>query len=204
MKSILSKIFLLLVVVACNKDEEKSQEPPLPFETQIGANTFGCFVNSRLFYPRDGNGNFGGGSADKGIVFWGDHTLNEELYNEIDIANYKGAKPVARMIIHLDSLYYNKEGVYTLKETNFNKSVDGLMQNYMHAEVFNPNTNTWFMYGSFLNSGKVTITRFDFDNRIVSGTFTGKLRIYQGVQEIDILNGRFDINWSTLQTTFFP
>ena len=48
------------------------------------------------------------------------------------------------------------------------------------------------------------ITKYDFTNRIVSGNFSGKLRLKNGLEEIDILNGRFDIKWSTLDTTPFP
>ena len=33
----------------------------------------------------------------------------------------------------------------------------------------------------------------------VSGNFSGKLRLYNGTEEIDILNGKFDINKETLQ-----
>ena len=78
------------------------------------------------------------------------------------------------------------------------------MQNYIYCSVYEPSLNKWQYYSSYENSGKVTITKYDFANRIVSGVFNAKLRLKDGTKEIEITNGRFDIKWSTLDKTSFP
>jgi hypothetical protein len=75
------------------------------------------------------------------------------------------------------------------------------MQNYVYAKIYDASVNGWRYYGSYENSGKVTITKY---GNIISGKFNGKLRILNGIEEINILNGRFDINSTTLPNTKFP
>ena len=196
-------LILFLLLISCSKSD--SAEDPLaklPAETQVGANTFGCIINGQVFYPRDGTStlfNPGG----KGLILWGAPGGNRE-YNEIEIRNLKEAKPANSMMIHLQGLDQKGIGEYIWQASNFQSSIDGLMQNYVYAKIYNAEVNGWQYYGSYENSGKVTITRYDFTNRIVSGTFSGKLRLMNGTQEMNMQNGRFDIKWSTLDTTPFP
>ena len=200
-------IFLLSVflsLASCSKDSSSSgfQLPP---ETQTGANTFGCIINNQVFYPRDGTStlfNPGG----KGLILWGDPSDPTGLgnYEEIEIRNLQDAKPANSMIIHLQGFAQIGVGEYFWHPSNFYNSIDGLMQNYVYAKIYDASVNGWRYYGSYENSGKVTITRYDFINRIVSGTFSGKLRLLNGNTELDVLNGRFDIKWSTLDTIPFP
>ena len=197
-------VLLFLALLSCNKDSVK-QDPiaQLPTETQTGANTFGCIINNQVFYPRDGSGNLGGGTADKGLINWGDPSGNQN-FNEIDCGNFKDGKPASRMIIHLQGLAANGVGEYVLKTTNFLKSIDGLQQNYIFVNVFDATSNSYKYYGSYENSGKVIITRYDAVNFIFSGSFSGKLRLKNGIEEINITQGRFDINKTTLTQTSFP
>ena len=202
-----TKILLFLTILSllsCSSDDSTPKDPfaQLPPETQTGANTFGCIINNQVFYPRDGTStllNPGG----KGIILWGAPGETEE-FNEIEIRNLQDAKPANSMIIHLQGLDEIGIGEYVWKESNFQSSIDGLMQNYVYAKIYDESVNGWRFYGSYENSGKIMITKYDFTNRIVSGNFSGKLRLKNGLEEIDILNGRFDIKWSTLDTTPFP
>lgn len=194
-------LLLLLVIVSCSKNDPVVEDylAKLPPETQTGANTFGCIINGQVFYPRDGTStlfNPGG----KGLKFWGDPSdpTGNGNYNEIEIRNLQDAKPANSMIIHLQGLNQIKTGNYTWHESNFQSSIDGLMQNYVYAKIYDASVNGWRYYSSYENSGKVTITKYANDNTIVSGNFSGKLRLQNGTNEIDILNGRFDINKSTL------
>ncbi len=200
------QIFLLLLLIAatsCSNDNTKDPIFQLPPETQTGANTLGVIINNQVFYPRDGTGNFGGGKADKAILFWGDASGNQ-VYNEIDCSNYKDAKPANNMIIHLQSLHEKGIGDYVLNTSNFQHLSWGLMQNYIYCSVYEPSLNGWQYYSSYENSGKVTVTKYDFANRIVSGVFNANLRVKDGTKEIEIANGRFDLKWSTLDKTSFP
>jgi hypothetical protein len=206
MKKTILTFLSILFLASCSKEDSPAVDDPLaklPPETQTGANTFGCIISNQVFYPRDGVGTiFVNGT--KGMVFWGSGDGPNYTWNEIEINNAKDGKPASSMIIHFQSLFLFRVGEYIWHPTNFQNSIDGLMQNYVHARIYDSNINTWKYYGSYENSGKVNITRFDFTNRIVSGNFSGKLRLYNGTEEIDILQGRFDFNWSTLDTKLFP
>ena len=205
-----TKILLFLIIISligCSSDDATIKDPfaQLPPETQTGANTFGCIINNQVFYPRDGTGtllNSGG----KGFKFWGDPSdpSGNGNYNELEIRNLQDAKPANSMIIHLQGLDQIGVGEYVWKESNFYNSIDGLMQNYVYAKVYDASVNGWRYYGSYENSGKVTITKYASNNTIVSGNFSGKLRLLNGTEEIDILDGRFDINKATLSDTNFP
>ncbi len=204
MKNTILSLAAIVLLSSCSKDNGTPQDQ-LPPETQTGANTFGCVINNQVFYPRDGTStlfNPGG----KGLKFWGDPSdpNGNGNYNEIEIRNLQDAKPANSMIIHLQDLDQIGVGDYTWHDSNFQSSIDGLMQNYVYAKIYNPSVNGWQYYGSYENSGKVTITKYLNNNTIVSGNFTGKLRILNGIEEIDVLNGRFDINKATLPNTKFP
>jgi hypothetical protein len=122
-------------------------------------------------------------------------------YIELEIRNLQDAKPANSMIIHLQGLDQIGVGEYVWKDSNFYNSIDGLMQNYVYAKIYDASVNGWRYYGSYENSGKVTITRY---GNIISGNFSGKLRLRNSTEVIDILNGRFDINSSTISNTKFP
>ena len=163
----------------------------LPPETQTGANTFGCIINNQVFYPRDGTGSIlspGG----KGFILWGDPSdpNGSGNYLEIEIRNLKDGKPCSNMLIHMQNIPQNQVGEYIWKASNFQSSIDGLMQNYVFAKIYDNDSNTWKNYSSYENSGKVTITKY---GNIISGNFRGKLRLLNSTTELDISNGRFDI-----------
>ena len=55
------------------------------------------------------------------------------------------------------------------------------------------------------NAGTLSITRYDLDNRILSGTFSCTMQNRDNPNErIEITQGRFDIKWDTLDETDFP
>jgi hypothetical protein len=190
---------LLVFLTSCSKQDDPIPTDPLaklPPETQVGANTFGCVINGQVFYPRDGTSTlFNPGT--KGLKFWGDPSGNR-LFNEFEVSNNQDGKPCLKMIIHLQNLHQIQLGEYICHPSNFQNSIDGLMQNYVFAQIYDIASNTWKYYGSYENSGKVTITRYALDNTVISGNFSGKLRLLNGIDEIDISLGRFDINKATL------
>lgn len=197
-------LFIAFAIFSCSKNNDDEQPAlKLPAETQTGANTFACVINDQVFYPRDGQGSLIIGGT-KGLTYWTYQTSGQGLYHEIEIKNAKDGLPASDMIIHLQGLNQNGAGIYNWKSSNFQNSIDGPMHNYVYAKIYNSTSKSWRYYGSYENSGKVTITRYDFPNRICSGTFSGKLRIFNGTEEIEILNGRFDLKWSTLSTTPYP
>ena len=61
MKKIILLFVLLFSIFGYTSDADKFDiQLSLPPETQIGANTFGCYVNGKLLVPRNGSGTFAG------------------------------------------------------------------------------------------------------------------------------------------------
>lgn len=191
--------FFLLFSCSRESDNPQDNSLKLPPETQSGANTFGGYVNGKLFYPRDGIGDVMGNA--KGLSWWGSSSSSFD-YREMYVANFRDGKPINNMYFHLHDLPAKGVGEYVWKESNFNKGIDGLMQNYLYIRVFDYITNTWKWYTSYENSGKTTITKYG-GQPIVSGTFSGKLRTEDGTETIEITDGRFDINTSTIDSHIF-
>lgn len=188
-------ILIAFLLIGC-RDSSEDDAAKLPSETQTGANTFGCLVNGRLFYPRDGTSVMGSANA----IDWSGNLK----FDELDVNNFNGGKPINNFIMHFQDIPTKGKGEYVWKESNFDNGVDGLMQNYLFVRAFNYTTNTWKWYSSYENSGKTIITKYGEGQPIVSGTFSGKLRTQDGKDEIEITNGRFDFNLLTLPTKKWP
>ncbi|MFC4686255.1 hypothetical protein ACFO4P_04810 [Epilithonimonas pallida] len=197
-------IFLLLCIVICcsrDNDTETDNTSQLPAETQTGANTFGCLVNGKLFYPRDGS--FSTAGSANAVTWWGDTSEGSNLYRELDVNNFKDGKPINNFWMHLQDIPTKGTGEYIWMDSNFKHGIDGLMQNYVYVKAFDYNTSTWKWYTSYENSGKTIITKYG-GQPIVSGTFSGKLRSADGKETIEIIDGRFDINTATIGNQNFP
>lgn len=189
--------------MSCSKDYT-TNEPnlTLPPETQVGANTFGCYINGKLLVPR-GNGTY---SGDYPALFWADPSGNSE-YSELYIMDLK-SKKAGKILIHMQGVNQIGVGNYVIDESNGQNSIDGYDHNYMHCRIFNEETNSYQYYRSYANSGILKITRYDFVagvKLIFSGTFSGKVRNSSNpADEIEITQGRFDFNTFTMLTTNFP
>lgn len=197
-------IFLLLCIVICcsrDNDTETDNTSQLPAETQTGANTFGCLVNGKLFYPRDGS--FSTAGSANAVTWWGDTSEGSNLYRELDVNNFKDGKPINNFWMYLQDIPTKGTGEYIWMDSNFKHGIDGLMQNYVYVKAFDYNTSTWKWYTSYENSGKTIITKYG-GQPIVSGTFSGKLRSADGKETIEIIDGRFDINTATIGNQNFP
>ena len=197
---------ILLSLVGCSKDNATNNDPvaQLPAETQVGANTFGCYIKGKLLLPRDGTSLQGG--TNSGCVFWGGYPENGAIYNfnEIEVKDYK-SKRGARFLLHIQSLAILGEGTYVIDESNGSSSIDGLFHNYINCKIFNESTNSYQYYRSYANSGVLKITRYDYANQIVSGTFSCNVRnSINPSDEITITQGRFDFNLNILYYKVFP
>jgi hypothetical protein len=193
--------FSLLGLGGCSNSTPNDPIFALPPETQTGANTFGCYINGKLLIPRDGTGTIGG--SDDGARFWGGYPL-ETSYYEFDIRDFKSIR-TASILIHLKEVHVTGISNYIIDLSNGMRGIDGLNHNYIHCRIFNESTNSYQYYRSFDNSGIVSVKRYDFNNRIVSGTFTCRLRnSINPTDEIEIIQGRFDFKWDVLSDKIFP
>jgi hypothetical protein len=200
-----SLALFLQLFVACTKNDDNSIssicEDNLPAITTSGANTFGCCINGNLLIPRDGTGTFGGN--DDGMSYLGGYP-NVTDYYELDIRDFKSER-TGKILIHIHQVHINGVGDYVINESNGYNAIDGLNHNYLHCRVFNSITNSYQYYRSYENSGILKITRYDFINGIISGTFSCQVKNSSNPNDsIEIKSGRFDINGYTLPNVSFP
>ncbi|MGY0426673.1 MAG: hypothetical protein ACWIPI_07575 [Polaribacter sp.] len=191
----LKTTFLLFTLTLSNCENKDPQDPQdqLPPITQTGANTFGCIINDKVLIPKDKTGYTPpGGGTPKGIIV--KHRPNNNFI--IDVANLKdnGSDDIYIYIYNLTST-----GIYNLGLSN-NQTDISFSPNYSHAFCRTyDGVNQGKVYLSNLNSGTITITRFDPVNFIVSGTFELSVFNKDNPNEtIEVTDGRFDVNWSTL------
>jgi hypothetical protein len=200
MKKILSLLLVISLFYGCNQDDENEDSgPTLPLITQTGENTFGCKINGIVVIPRDGTGTFTG--PDRGMYYWGSTST---VYTDINVVDFKSGTS-GRINIHLHDLYNLKEGDYFIGESNGNRGFHSNPWPNFYCRVLDSETQTIKRYFSVEEGGIITITRFDLDNRIVSGIFNGRAaNINNPTDIIEITEGRFDINWEELPGIQFP
>lgn len=191
-------ILTVFLVLGCRDSSSIDNSPILPPETQTGVNTFGCMINGKLFYPRDGTPSVG--SNPKGVEFTALGVYPNYIFTELIVNNYQDGKPINNFFMHFQP--FNGVGEYNWKQTNFRYGVDGISDIYLLIRAFDYSENIWKWYGSYESSGKTVIAKYE--NGVFSGTFSGKLKTEDGKSEIEITNGRFDFNLFTLPVKEWP
>ena len=192
-------IFLVpLLFVASCKENDISPDT-LPPITQEGLNTFGCYIDGELLVPKDGKPGFGSGRTAKGLkIYYRKDSLTNSLkppYFAILASNYIDNKGDL-IYIYIPSL--TTVGDYNINESNGQEGIDSPPNPHVLANVYD-SENGFKRYLSFNHSGKVIVTRFDTINTIYSGTFSLKMVDAETKSDtISVTEGRFDINWSTL------
>ncbi len=182
----------LLLQTGCNKEDVF--KPTLPPITQTGENTFGCFIDGNLLTPRSGTG--WQGIPDPGMIFLGTTSM---IYNELRVRDFKSGN-FGILKLHIDNLDINGEGSFIINESNCEDGNNANPNINITCRLF----DNW--YCSIENGGTLIITRYDFDNGIVSGTFSCTAVNKDDPNDvIEITEGRFDINWGKLTAyTEFP
>jgi hypothetical protein len=181
MKIITILLFCATILVSsCKKDDEEQENPAdaLPPATQIGAQTFGCLIDGKPFFPDKIGGNRPSAFyqfVDGAYTFIVSASRDDgggELFKTITIGG-----------IDVEKL---KEGPYNLKVER--------SQNFFG----------FYLLGGGLvldssstdeNPGNLIITRLDEEEFIISGTFEFTVLDNDG-NEIKITDGRFDLNYT--------
>ena len=177
MTSKINLLMLLCSIMLCSSQCKKTNTPEpadqLPPATQLGANTFGCLVNGKIYVPK--------GSPNPKIQY--DINLNgrptlgitaDQIVNSI----YRGSILIAyRNLDHLGSYYMPND---------FNFSAGWLDVIGTCGTVAYDTTIKYF--------GGGVITRLDTQARIISGTFNCKFKTLQ-CDTVFITDGRFDIKF---------
>ncbi len=180
MKPILRYTLLLAIIICfitCKKDNNGANTT-LPEATQEGKNTMGMKVNGEVWTPYSKCGAF----ADPcGAIDLEYNQPGSPIY-------YFSFHPARTLNGNLSSLIINTTG--RLGITTIGNKFDSVNVSYNDYR----NGTTRYTQ-SFTQKGNFTITKLDFTNQIISGTFG--FTLYSGIDSIVISDGRFDCKFYT-------
>ncbi len=175
-----SQLILLLVLTAtiscCNKDDDNPPPDPvgqLPPATQTGAGTFGCLLDGEVFLP--------GNVPNKLDCVY--QFVNGGYYFSLQGSKRDSNNNVILIGLSTKNMEINASTTYMLKE-NIDQSAYG-------TYFF----NTDFNYTNQIETGELKITKLDFDNHIVAGTFWFDVKDSNGIVH-KIRDGRFDVRFT--------
>ena len=196
-------IYLLLIALlatTCDSDDPVDPASLLPPITTTGENTFGCLIDGKFFRPRDGRSTIN--SDNRGLRVVQTETDNWEVH----VFDRKSER-TGSLYIHIEDFFVNSIGVYQLDAANGLRGIDGPNNSYIYGRFWNPETQNYSNYHSFIDSGFIEILA---DNHnpgsyyIISGTFDAHLvNIDNPADSLYISKGRFDIDSISLQFTSF-
>lgn len=181
---ILASLFLITLTGSkCKKEKPGNPIDQLPPETQIGANTFGCLVDGKVFLPKGPGLNpiltcyyqYIYYPSPTGFVF------------QVAARDNSNPSTLNSMNILSDSIILEQGKTYNLQETN-RGTVRG---NYRH---WNNNSLDDFLTFS-PSSGQLKVNKFDEVNQIASGTFWFNAVNSNG-DTVHVTNGRFDMQFT--------
>jgi hypothetical protein len=163
-------LLLAIYLTGCEKNNPFAPGTELPPETTTGANTFGCLVNGKVWR----NGGY----------FNPAESLNmpEMTESRLQIAT---SRSVTDTLSGIGIYIFTSNigiGQYLCDSLNVNI--------YFHYGIGGP-TGSYCDY-EYAKDGLIEITRYDLENRIVSGRFSAKLQV-EGCEDIVITEGSFDL-----------
>ncbi len=157
----------------------------LPPITQTGAGTFGCLVDGKALTPR--------GSPFGGPIFQCNYqdlsVENEpEYYFVLSASDKKSYKDGIHGIQLSGDNVLLEEKTFILSDLNTDGQFAGNFYIISNGSIIEYPTNS-------INTGELTILRFDYGNQIISGTFW-----FDGVnkdgKKVEVRQGRFDVKFT--------
>ena len=191
----LTLLLLLAIAVSCTQESIEDQLPPI---TQTGANTFAFVYDGVVFTPTDANSRGFGidGGDTPGLSLLGSYFDTEHYSTRIEAIRYTNTKNVDVIYVYIYKLYSIGVGTYPLGTYSSRGGGKQPYNSYISMYAKSPSSGEWVSYYSYENSGEIIITRCA-DRGIISGTFSGKLKSWNGTETIEISQGRFDIDFKT-------
>jgi len=183
--SLLSILFLLLFI-SCKKDDLGPELPPI---TTIGANTFGCRVNGKVWVPDQRSGSIlpmiEGGIKTRFIVGQGPEK------NWYDLFFLSKKLTGEEFQIYISRI--NNVGYFSLNEVSIIWPSCPQCDSY---GILSTNGNNYISKKSI--ESYVKITRYDTLNKVFSGEFSFIAVSKEKSDTIKITDGRFDIDQKVL------
>ena len=167
-------LLLSLAGFSCKKDG-------LTKETQKGANTFSCILDGEIFKPAKSEGSL----FNSDPVLYGGLSISDDYSIARVSAAYKASYPRKNITIEIEN--FHGIGEYLLSNSD----------NRISYTEHNTTTPLVISYSSLYTlNGKITITKDDRTNTILSGTFefTATSPNDPG-RIITASSGRFDLNY---------
>jgi hypothetical protein len=174
MKNLLSFLFFVAVVVTNSCQTEtifiKPKAPILPPKTQSGENTFGCFVNGKMFIPRGG--------------WLGSEFSNhcQDNFFSLSISDDKNTEAVSIQLAFAP-IYDTSVTISNYDSTNNKFMIFSVSYDYYRQHAYPINQYT----------GHMSITKRDTINHIISGTFWFDAIDTTNNKVIQVRDGRFDL-----------
>jgi len=169
------KTFLLLLITiflsGCNRDDNKNNTLPPP--TQTGVGTFACYVNGKAFVDKSSRAPAYYQLVDGGYYFAIGGEIKKNMSNGL-------------WVIHIgtENKAISENEILTLVKREVGNAWGGGFSSPFDYYPFSE-TNSEY-------TGELTITKLDFEKRIVSGTFWFDLKSPRTGERIEIREGRFD------------
>ena len=184
-KMIFLYIFTTLSVLTISCRKTKNNADTFQDETQQGKNTLGCYIDGKPFIS--------------GTTLFG-------LVSPVNVNYYKDSVPFlyragflavggidARYSLDLaGDIVINKLNIFAVGEYPLVSQGGVCSQNYSCDDIGYYNAKTGKTY--FAQSGKLTLTKLDTLNKIVSGRFYFTAKDTLG-NKIEVTNGRFDAKY---------
>lgn len=174
----MKNIFLIALLsfgicLSCKDDDQRQDDQALPQATQSGANTGGAKVNGKIWVALTEPPTIGNGITGTSYRY-----VNGLYELQIYLRNVKD--PTGSSIgISLQSTTDFKIGQYELND------LEGNTGTYFNAFTGGYITNA-------NNTGVLNITKFDKENKTISGTFSFKAQYSSSSDVVIITDGRFD------------
>ncbi|RYE58269.1 MAG: hypothetical protein EOP48_03890 [Sphingobacteriales bacterium] len=169
-------LLLLAFTFGCDKNDDNNTTITLPPATQIGKGTFACYVDGKLFIDKSGGWfncfyQFVDGEYYFGIQGKDNDYKNTQTPWSISLGTIK--RPIS------------KGEILSLREIQDGNASGGGGFTFSITDNQSSSTSSEF-------KGELIITKLDFENNIVSGTFWFDITHPVTGERIKIREGRFD------------
>ncbi len=183
MKTLLHILCLILLLPSCRGHDDLPRNPidELPPETHIGAQTFGCLIDGRAFLPK--------GSSLYGPVSGANYQYvpNSTLPNPVWVFQVFGNNNNSNEAVSINLGFLDFEDLNANTYILSSRVEDGTGGGGIYIDVFGVYDTTEE------HTGFISITHYDYDNRIISGTFEFDVEVDGEI--VHITDGRFDMKF---------
>lgn len=180
---IILSIICSCLLVACEREGVSLGTVVQPPYSDTGANVLSCYLDGKLKVFKDKSSNIKNHTVS---LYYPSSNNYRDTVLSIGVAEVTDTND---SYILINARHFKDTGMYYM-----DRYIEG--KSYMFYEVSN-NPQFGIMYVTFKGStAEMHVMKLDTINKIVAGTFSASLRIYQyGPEIVKITNGRFDFKY---------